>query len=94
MAATNPRQEPAPGGARPEPKLVATGAPSETSRSRRGLWIGLGIAALVVAAIVVYFALYGGGSGGGGGTGGGGGGYFMLPLALDQARRLRRRILQ
>ena len=89
MAATNPIRGSDPGEEHPRPTLVSSDAPT---RSRRGLWIGLGIAVLVVAAIVGYFVLYGGGgSSGGSGGGGGTGGYFVLMVPLAHARRLWKR---
>jgi hypothetical protein len=56
--------------------------------NRRGLIVGLVIAAVVIAA-VVYFALYSGGGGSGGG--GSGGGYAIFALGAGSLRSLVRR---
>ncbi|MGN6793079.1 MAG: hypothetical protein ACTHJW_11915 [Streptosporangiaceae bacterium] len=48
------------------------GGPIKPRGNRRGLWIGGGIAAVVVVAVVIAASLAGGGSGSGGGSGGGG----------------------
>jgi hypothetical protein len=66
------------------------GSTPSSTPNRRGLWIGLIVAAVVVVGALVVFALAGGGDGGGG-SGGDGGFYAVIALAADRVRGRRTR---
>jgi hypothetical protein len=66
------------------------GSTPSSTPNRRGLWIGLIVAAVVVVGALVVFALSGGGDGGGG-SGGDGGFYAVIALAADRVRGRRTR---
>jgi hypothetical protein len=55
--------------------------------NRRGLRIGLIVAAVVIVGAILVFAF----AGGGGGSGDGGGFYAVIALAADRVRALRSR---